>query len=236
MKRLLWIFMLFSIGVMPMVLAQTDFTCEEIIPPTDNLAFYVGLGNGYFEQGDYSKAIEIYTCALGVDASYVPAHVSRGFAYATQGNEAAALDDYNTAIELDGNFLAAYTNRGILYTRQGRFGLALNDFDLVLALAPDNAVAYNNRGIVLAAEGDYELAIADFEAALEIDPDFAQPHASLALVYTALAVESYANYRSIAGETAQLPAGEADDVLRSLSVERETGTFNTWLPLQTPAQ
>ena len=235
MKRLLLIVMLLW-GIFSVTVAQTDFSCEEITPPTDELSFYVGLGNGYFRQGNYTRAIEVYTCALDVDANFAPAYVSRGFAYAIQGNQQAALDDYNAAIAIDGNYLPAYINRGILYTQQGRFGLALNDFDLVIALDADNAIAYLNRGVVHAAEGDYDLALADFESALDIDPGLSQVHAAMGAVYTALAVESYAAYRNLEGESVRLPAGEADSILRSLTVERETGTFNTWLPLQTPAQ
>lgn len=238
MKRTRLLLLVLVVLLAGIALAQDDneLNCEELQPGTEGLSFYVGLGNAYYDQGNFVTAVQVYSCALQVDANYAPAYVSRGFALAAQGNQGAALDDYNRAIELDDRSIAAYNNRGILYTAQGRFGLALNDFDLALALNPDYAIAYNNRGIVHAAEGNYALAIADFEQAIALDADYAVPHASLGLVYSALAVESYANYRSIAGQGARLPAGAADDVINSLTVERETGTFNTWLPLQTASR
>lgn len=235
-KRLCSLIILLTMVLVSVSLAQTDPTCEEIEPTTDDLAYYVGLGNAYYEQGNFNTAIIVYSCALSVDANYAPALVARGFSYASLGNQADALADYNQALELDDNDISAYMNRGILYTQQGRFGLALNDFDLVIALTPENARAYNNRGVVFAAEGDYDFAIADFEQAIALDSNFATPYASLGVVYSALAVENYANYREIAGDGVRLPSGDADIVISSLALERETGTFNTWLALQTPAQ
>jgi tetratricopeptide (TPR) repeat protein len=234
-KRILIIALCLGLLLTGLTSAQTEIECEAITPPTDSLAYYVGLGNGYYAQGNFNTAIIVYSCALEVDANYAPAYVSRGFAYAALGNLAAALDDYNTALELDANLLAAYSNRGILYTVQGRFGLALNDFDLVIALDASNAFAYNNRGVVHAAEGDYELAIADLQQAITLDPNYPAPHAALGVVYSAMAVASYAHYRELSG-TQRLPSGDADIVIQSLAIERETGTFNTWLALQTPSQ
>ena len=234
-KRLL--IMLLSLGLLlvGLTFAQTEITCEEIVPPTDDLSYYVGMGNGYYQQGNFNTAIIVYSCALEVDASFAPAYVSRGYAYMALGNQAEALNDYNRAIELDGNLLSAYINRGNLYTVQGRFGLALTDFDLVVALDAENALAYNNRGVVHAAEGDYELAIADLQQAIALDPTYPAPHAALGVVYSAMAVESYADYRELTGSQ-RLPSGDADIVIQSLAIERETGTFNTWLALQTPSQ
>lgn len=217
-------------------LAQTELTCEEVETSTDELAYYVGLGNAYYKQGNFNTALIVYACALEVDASYAPALVARGFSYLALGNQANALEDYNQAIELDANLISAYINRGILYTQQGRFGLALTDFDLVIALEPENATAYNNRGVVYAAEGDFDLAISDFKMATSLDDSYAAPYASLAVVYSAIAVEQYAHYRELQGDGARLPAGDADIVINSLTLERETGTFNTWLALQTPSQ
>ncbi|GAB5491949.1 MAG: hypothetical protein Phog2KO_21640 [Phototrophicaceae bacterium] len=235
MKRLI-LFVLMSLMLTPVSLAQTDISCEEIEPTTDDLAYFVGLGNAYYQQGNYNQAIIVYSCALETDATYAPALVARGFSYAILGNQANALEDYNQAIVLDANLISAYLNRGILYTQQGRFGLALTDFDLVISLEPDNAQAYNNRGVVYGAEGDYELAIADFEMAISLDETYAMPYASLGVVYSALAVEQYAHYAELRGAGSRLPIGSADIAIESLTFEREAGTFNTWLALQTANQ
>lgn len=234
MRRFL-IFVLLCLMPGSLSLAQTELVCEDIQAETDDLAYYVGLGNGYLTQGDFNEALIVFSCALEVDASYTPALVARGLSYASQGNLESALNDYNLAIEQDENSIEAYINRGNLYTQQGRFGLALNDFDLVIALDPDNAIAYNNRAVVYATEGDYDFAIEDLQMAISLDPDYPAPYASLGVVYSAMAVEQYASYRELSGDR-RLPAGDADLVIASLELERETGTFNTWLALQTASE
>lgn len=240
MKRrsLLWITGIVCLLLaLPLVIsAQTDVTCAEIAPDDADSFYFLGLGDAYFRQASYSLAIVSYTCALELDDTYVPAYANRGYAHAVQRNEPQAIADYNRALELDETYVPAYNNRGLLYTAQGNFGLAINDFSLAVAFDPQFAIGYNNRGIVHAIEGNYDLAIADFQQAIALDPDYAAPHASLGAVYSALAVQSYEDYREIVGEGSRLPAGEADDVISALESNRLTGIFAVWLPLQTPAR
>ena len=236
-----WIIIGVALLVSPQLLAQDEVEDDDVCAIISNsefdLAFYVGQGDVFFAQKSYTQAIAMYTCAIERDPTYIPAHVHRGFAYATQGNDPLALEDYERALEIDPTSVAAYNNRGVLYTQQGRFRLALTDFDLAIALDPSDAVVYNNRGTVHAIEGRYDMALADFEQAIALDPEFAEPHASLGMVYSAMAAASYDRYRDILdNDQARLPSGEADVVLLALDDSRETGYFSIWLPLLTPAR
>lgn len=216
------------------VSAQTEVICTA--SAINNTGYYLGQGDAFFTAGDYTRAIQNYTCAIEIQPDFAPAYVNRGYAYMHQGNDDQALGDYNRALELDERFVAGYINRGILYTRQGNFGLALLDLDVASALAPDNAVAYHNRAIVHAAEGSYDLALADLEQAITLVPDFAASHAALGAVYSALAVRSYSDYYQITGENIPLPIGTADTIILEQQNSLQTGSFAIWLPLQTPAQ
>lgn len=218
----------------PAAAVQVD--CATLGNGNTEAAYFVGLGNAFFRQRNLTRAIESYTCAVQYNPNYAPAYVNRGYAFATQGNEGAAEDDYNRALALDETLVTAYNNRGVLYTGQGRFGLALTDFDLAIALNPDYVIAYNNRAVVHAAEGNYDFALADLEAAIAIDPDYPAPHATLGVVYTAMAAQSYNEYRRLTGSGARLPAGEPDAVFLSLADSLETGNFSVWLPLLNPAE
>lgn len=212
--------------------------CEIAFEPEDiDLAYYVGVGDVGFEQGNYSSAINAYSCALILDEQYIPALNARGYAYFVQGNDESALSDFNRVIELDEANVLAYTNRGVVYTRQGRFGLAFSDFDLALAFAPDLAVAYNNRAVVHAIEGNYDLAIADVQQAIAFAPEFAQPHATLGMIYSAMAVQSYERYKEIRGGlNPRLPAGTPDNVIIALNDSLETSGYFVWLAVQSPAR
>jgi len=213
---------------------DTDTICESFADATPST--FIGAGNAYFESGDFTRAIEVYTCAIDLEPDYAPTYVSRGYAYASQRNDDLALADYEQALSIDANLVSAYNNRGLLYTTRGSFAQALADFDLAIALDPEYALAYYNRGIVHAAESSYELALADLNRVLEIDPTFAEAHAAIGAVHVALALESYDNFQSTAGELAVPPGGSANIVLRALQEARAADSFTPWLPLQTPAQ
>ncbi len=215
--------------------AQTDVTCTDLAPADTPAPYYIGLGDAYFTQGNYTLAVVAYSCAIDLDPNYAPAYINRGFAYAIQFADPQAMADYNRALEIDESLVAAYNNRGMLYLSQGNFGLALNDFDLAVALDPNYAIAYNNRGLAHAAEGHYDLAIADFQQAITLDPAYAAPHASLGAVYSALALQSYENYRSTAGPGARLPAGQPDDILNAVDSGLKNSDITIWLAFLTPA-
>jgi tetratricopeptide (TPR) repeat protein len=219
------------------IAAQLELECLEPEGVVEISAqYYVGVGNAYFRQIDYTNAIAAYTCALDLDAGYVPALVRRGYAFTIQGDEARALADYNRALELDDANVEAYTNRGVLYMREGNFGLAIGDFTLVIAFRPDEPVAYNNRAIAYAAEGSYDEALADLNTALELDPEYAQAHASLGALYTALAVQSYREYREISlGGDFRLPGRRPTDVIGAVEEDGVIREFDVWVPYLAPA-
>lgn len=209
--------------------------CEPAFIENPTPSYYIGLGESLFDQGRFTEAIIVFTCAIELQPDYAPAYADRGFAYAALLDVDQALADFEAALNLDETLLAAYNNRGILYTNQGNFGLAINDFTLVVSLDPNNAVAYNNRGVVHAAEGNYDLALADFNLALELDPTYAQPYASIAAVYSALASINYQQFVETAGDNARLPAGTPTQVLSAIDDNLREGTFTTWLALLSPA-
>lgn len=212
--------------------------CAVGFEPEDvDLAFYVGIGDVAFERGDYAGAINAYRCALLLDPEYTPAMNARGFAHYVQGNDELALADFNAVLEIDEANVLAYANRAVVYTRQGRFGLALGDFDVAIALAPDFAIGYNNRAVVHAIEGNYDLALDDVAQAIAFAPDYAQPYATQGMIYSAMAVRSYAQYKDLSdAEFPRLPAGTPDNVIIALDNSLETGGYFVWLAVQSPAR
>lgn len=213
---------------------DAELECPDLPIGGEAGPYYVGLGDVQFNIRRYANAIDLYSCVLQVDPDYAPAYASRGYAYAALLDADNAFADYEQALALDEGLVAAYNNRGALYTTQGNFGLAINDFTLAIAFDPDAAVSYNNRGVVHAIEGNYDLALVDFEQALAIDPDYTTPHASIAAVYSALAVEQYQLYVSKAGDNARLPAGTPQTVIADLDTAVREGDFSIWLSFLNP--
>ncbi len=206
--------------------------CEAIAPGA-SATYFIGAANAFFAQQNYTEAIRLYTCAILGNPDYAPAYTNRGYAFYVQRADPEALADYNRALELDPVSAVAYNYRGMLYTTQGNFGLAIGDFTVAVTLVPEYAAAFNNRAVVHAAEGNYELAIADIQQAIALDESAAAPYATLGAVYSALAMQSYAEYHARAGEQTRLPNGEPDEFFNALEAGREIGSFSAWLSLLT---
>lgn len=234
--RFLSLLILLMLGVSSLQAQSNEPKCSDIAPLTALPAYYIGLGNVYFDRGDYTRAIIAYTCGIQLNPAYAPAYVSRGYAQAAQLNNEQAQADYEKALALDGNLVTAYNNFGLLYTSEGNFGLALTQFNLSIALSPQNPTLYTNRGVVHAIEGNYDLAIADFEQALALNPDYAPAHAALGATYSALAAASYTRYQDIMGAGVALPGLTAQNILTAQIERSITGDFSIWLAFMTPTR
>jgi tetratricopeptide (TPR) repeat protein len=232
-----WIGLCLWLVVMPLQAQTTgEPKCSDIAPLTALPTYYIGLGNVYFDRGDYTRAIIAYTCGIQLNPAYAPAYVSRGYAQAAQLNFEQAQADYEKALALDGNLVTAYNNFGLLYASEGNFGLALSQLNLAVALAPQNPALYTNRGIVHAIEGNYDLALADFEQALALNPDYAPAHAALGATYSAMATASYARYQEIVGAGVALPGLTPQNVLTTQLERSITGDFSIWLAFMIPTR
>lgn len=199
--------------------------------PEGSAALFLGAGDAFFAEENYSNAITLYTCSIRRDSSFARAYVRRGYAFFAQHADPEALADFNRALELDPQSAEAYNYRGMLYMTQGNFGLALGDFTVAVTLDPSYVAAFNNRGAVHAAEGNYDLALEDFNQAISADPDHPTAYAAIGAVYSALALDQYEQYLLRAGDGARLPIGEAPQFMRALAQEREVGAFAAWLAL-----
>lgn len=208
--------------------------CAGIAPEGAQAAYFLGLGDVYFDSGLYPRAIEAYSCALMRDGSYAAAYVRRGFARAALLDEEAAAQDYETALALDGNLVSAYNNYGVLYTNQGNFSLALTQFNLAAALAPQNASVLVNRAVIHAIEGRYDQAVNDLNQALVVDPNFAPAYAALGTTYSAMAEAQYARFQEVS-DNQVLPGLTPQRILGELIRRRTTGDYGVWLSFLIPA-
>ena len=200
-----------------------ECTAFEDSPNEVRVSYYMGEGAAFFSSSQLSSAVTSFSCAIQVDAAYVPAYLSRAIVYTQQRDYENALDDYGTALERDNDLLAAYNNRGIVYTALLDYDAALADFNRVLQIDGNNINGYTNRGVIYALRREYEQAIADLEQAIELsgidevvadlrDPErqpgepapeydmqHARPYALLGIVYSAQALDQYRDYLLLTG-------------------------------------
>lgn len=214
--------------------AQEGDPCATVSDLGNEPDYHIGRGDSFFGQQDYTHAIEAYTCAIKLDATYLPGYVNRGYAYAVQRNDPLALEDYNAALAIDPDSISALNNRGMLYLGQGRFQQAIDDFDRVITLAPDAPTGYLNRAIVHASEGNYDFALEDLEQVMALDPEFAPAYATRGAIYLALANDDYAEYAALINRPRLPTFGYAGNMLQSLAEDRKNEGFASWLLLLTP--
>ncbi|KAM5287831.1 RNA polymerase II-associated protein 3 isoform 1-T1 [Ctenodactylus gundi] len=99
------------------------------------------LGNGFFKEGKYERAIECYTRGIAADGTNALLPANRAMAYLKVQKYAEAERDCTHAISLDGSYSKAYARRGTARIFLGKINEAKQDFETVLLLEPGNKQA-----------------------------------------------------------------------------------------------
>ena len=152
-----------------------DKLLEAHSSPTDARTYY-HRGNGYYEKGDYDKAIENYNMAIVLNPNFPEAYFNRGLSYYNKKQFDKSVGDYTKAAELDPRNAVIYNNRGDAYYRKQDFDRAIVDYDKAIALNPKYLKAFYNRGLAYACQQDYERAVKDFDKVIELNPSFAEAY------------------------------------------------------------
>uniref|UniRef100_A0A8C5L0X4 RNA polymerase II-associated protein 3 n=1 Tax=Jaculus jaculus TaxID=51337 RepID=A0A8C5L0X4_JACJA len=99
------------------------------------------LGNGFFKEGKYERAIECYTRGIAADGTNALLPANRAMAYLKIQRYEEAEQDCTQAISLDGSYSKAFSRRGTARTFLGKMNEAKQDFETVLLLEPGNKQA-----------------------------------------------------------------------------------------------
>ena len=108
------------------------------------LIFLVGIfayGESYLKQGDaqyangnFDKAIALYTKAIAENPNSCTAYNNRGLVYYERKDYKTAIRDYSAAIDRQPNCLGTIINRGVSYSRIGNYKSASIDARKACAL------------------------------------------------------------------------------------------------------
>ena len=80
----------------------------------NNVEALVQLGNDYFDEGNYEKAVETYQRSLQIDPRNVDVITDMGVSYRKLGKSREAVDAFRKALEVDPNHAMALFNLGIV--------------------------------------------------------------------------------------------------------------------------
>lgn len=102
------------------------------------------------DKGDYEKACQYYTAAIGQDPKAWPLYLNRGVALMNMGKLDLAIQDFNTLLRLAPGVLMAQILRGQVHERLGNYSRALADYDRIVIITPQampltSALAHNHR-------------------------------------------------------------------------------------------
>jgi len=110
----------------------------------NSLAAIVALGNAYFDDRQWKRAIMMYEHALLLDPRNADVRTDMATAYRNIGMVDRALVEYRTAIEHDPGHLNARYNQGMIYAHDKRdFRAAIHIWEELLKLAPSYPQADN---------------------------------------------------------------------------------------------
>ena len=203
-------------------------------------------GNKYFQQGNYTAAIEDYDRAINLNPEYAIAYYNRGNAKYKLEQYEAAITNYDKAINLNPGFAEAYLNRGSAKNKLGQYEAAITDYDKAINFSPGFAEAYNNRGSAKDKLGQYEATIIDYDKAISLNPEDATAYYNRGFVkynleqYEAAItdydeainlnpgfIEAYNNRGGAKGKLGQYEAAITDyDKVISLNPENATAYYN----------
>ncbi len=199
-------------------LREFDTYISEGLPGHTAYLVTFAIGQLYFWQGEYEKALRSFNIALenlekrmSIKDIPPPEGISslffyRGSIYQLNNNYTMAIDDYSKAIEFDSMYAPAYNNRGLVHHKKGNLDQAILDFNKAIKLHPMSAKAYNNRGTVQYEKGNIASAILDFNKAIELDSMYAKAYYNRSIVYdaknlSAQAVDDYERYLRLSPDT-----------------------------------
>ncbi|OGP95640.1 MAG: hypothetical protein A2157_09205 [Deltaproteobacteria bacterium RBG_16_47_11] len=143
-------------------------------------------GVTFYNQKEFSKAIQAYQKVIELDPTYVEAYNNLGIIYQTLGDTKNAFGAYQKATEINPRYEKGYNNLGLLFLLEGRYEEALEVFRKALAINANHIESHINLGILLKKKGQWENAIESYQKALAIDPLHRETHYNMALLYEQL--------------------------------------------------
>lgn len=138
-----------------------------------------GLGDRYFERGEYQKAIESYNKYIHLYPEHLKSIYNRGRAYEEIGEYEKALEDFRHVLRKNPeNISAILSLANDFYVRKKDYENTIFYADKALDLNEKNALAYVLRGRANQKLGNVNQALSDYNNAISVDKNYAEAYIS----------------------------------------------------------
>ena len=151
-----------------------------------DVLYHFNSGVAFYNQKDFSKAIQAYRKVIELDPTYVEAYNNLGITYQMIGDADRALGAYQKSTEINPRYEKGYNNLGILLLLRGRYEEASEAFQKALAVNANNIESHIHLGILFKKKGQWQEAVESYQKALVIDPLHRETHYNIALLYEQL--------------------------------------------------
>jgi tetratricopeptide (TPR) repeat protein len=156
--------------------------------PTQEASFYVGEGDGFFNENKYDMAVLSYSNALKKDSKAIETRRKLAETYFKLGQNNLALDEFTKILTIDPNYIHAHNYRGFIYSSENKWNEAINELESALKIDPNSIYALGHLGLAYKMADRFEDATNVLKKAVELDPEMDDPesrnvHNYLGLLY-----------------------------------------------------
>ena len=133
-------------------------------------------GDGYFENGEYQKAIEVYSDYLKTNQSHINTRYNRGRAYEELGEIELASNDFKEIIKIDPKNISAYLSLAKLAYTKENFNSVLVYSNKALELNDNSAQANFLAARGAHKLGYFDMALESYNNAITVNKDFGEAY------------------------------------------------------------
>ncbi len=130
------------------------------------------MGDKYFEQGEYQKAIDAYNNYLEINPRNIKSIYNRGRSYEELGNQKKAMSDFEHVLKLDPKNVSALLSIGKNYYREENYDQALFFINKALEINDEEYMGHYLKGRVFHKQGMVRDAMDEYNTAISLNPKF----------------------------------------------------------------
>lgn len=152
--------------LMMMFLSSVNIFAAEVLTAED----YYNIGLTFFDESNYSEAINNYEKAIELDPTYARAYLGLGDIYYYQKKYEEAIVNYDAVIKLEPANAYAYYYKGSALYFLFKYDEAIKMFNEAIKIDLDYRDAYQSKGSSLFILKRYSEAMECYYKALELNP------------------------------------------------------------------